>query len=104
MLVLENELSFGNSLEVLNDSLSAFSYIYKRDDGYKYISRGFENIFGINKDKVLGDRGFLDKILKDGESQLLNCISKGEENFSFDEVYKINGKTKKIRETVSKIK
>ncbi len=104
LFLLENEFSFENSLEVLNDSLAAFSYVYKKDVGYRYISNGFEKIFGINRDRLLENGDFLLEIVDDGQSCFLKEISKGSENFSFDQGYSVNGEDKMIRETVTRVK
>lgn len=102
MLEFSEEANFGKFFYELNDKLENVIYIYEKDIGYQYVSKGIEKLLNYSPEEFYEDKWFTKKISVDNKFE--NIIKELEEPHAFTAKYKSrDGKVLELKESIRKV-
>lgn len=103
IIEFREEANFGDFFYELNDQLEVVVYIYEKNVGYTYVSKGVEDLLGYRVEEFYNDKWFTKKISVDNKFE--NIIKGLEEEFSFTAKYKKkNAEIIYLKENIKEIK
>ena len=102
IIEFREEANFGDFFYELNDQLEVVVYIYEKNVGYTYVSKGVEDLLGYKVEEFYNDKWFTKKISVDNKFE--NILKGLEKDFSFTAKYKKkNGEIIYLKENIKEI-